>query len=325
MKPQTREPLVGLVEWFSPGEFERVETVLAGLRAVGVTELRTVVSWADWYTSEGDGWYAWLLPRLAKEVNILPCFLNTPPSLGIVPKYSSPPQTPKAYADFIDVMITRFGSLFEWLELWNRPDDPNEWDSRLDPQWRNFSEMIGGAAYWARTRGKKTVLPGLWPADAKWLDLMHQRGVLAYIDAVGMQGFPGSQEFPWQGWKPEVARMRERLARLKVKAEVWITSTGSSTWRDDERGQVRAFVDAVDAPVERVYWREVQDRRRSGTDSFHSDERTYHYGLTRADGTPKLLYSLWSKGTVDSVRAWAETPARPVAAGRSQKHALITG
>ena len=48
-------------------------------------------------------------PRLAKDVNILPCFLYTPPCLGIVPKFSSPPQTPKAYADFIDVMITRFG------------------------------------------------------------------------------------------------------------------------------------------------------------------------------------------------------------------------
>ncbi len=103
--------------------------------------------------------------RWRSEVNVLPCFLYTPPCLGIVPKFSSPPQIPKLYADFIDVMITRFGEHFEWIELWNRPDDPNEWDSRLDPEWRIFSEMIGGAAYWARERGKKTVLPGLWPAE----------------------------------------------------------------------------------------------------------------------------------------------------------------
>src|SRR5205807_9419903 len=124
-----------------------VETVLAGLGALGVTELRTAICWADWYASEGDGWYLWLLPRLAKNVHILPCFLHTPPCLGIVPKFSSPPQTPKAYADFIDVMITRFGQFFEWIELWNQPN--NQWDSRIDPDWRIFSEMIGGAAYWA--------------------------------------------------------------------------------------------------------------------------------------------------------------------------------
>jgi hypothetical protein len=40
-------------------------------------------------------------------------------------------------------MITRFGKHFEWVELWDRPDDPNHWDTRLDPEWRIFSEMMG--------------------------------------------------------------------------------------------------------------------------------------------------------------------------------------
>ena len=95
-------PMLGIVEWFRPGEYERVEAVLNDLRALKVRELRTGICWADWYSSEGDGWYAWLLPRLAQDVNILPCFMYTPAPLGIVPKLSSPPQTPKAYADFID-------------------------------------------------------------------------------------------------------------------------------------------------------------------------------------------------------------------------------
>jgi len=60
-------------------------------------------------------------------------------------------------------MITRFGEFFDWVELWNEPNNLNEWDSRMDPQWNIFSEMIGGAAYWARNRGKKTVLPGCGP------------------------------------------------------------------------------------------------------------------------------------------------------------------
>jgi CDP-paratose 2-epimerase len=321
----TPVPLIGFVEWFTPGEFDRVENVIAKLRSLGITELRTGVSWADWYTSEGDGWYAWLLPRLARDFNILPCFVYTPPSLGLVPKYSSPPQTPKAYADFLDVMITRFGKLFEWMELWNRPDDSNEWDFRLDPDWHIFTEMIGGAAYWAHDRGKKTVLPGVWPGDPSWIKLMHDRGVLKYIDAVGMHGFPGSPEHPWQGWINAANAVHERLMRVGSKAQVWITATGSSTWRDDEGGQSRALIDALDASVDRVYWREVQDRIPSTIDSFHSDEREYHYGLTRANGTPKRLFSLWSKGGISAVRESLQERVRPSSHGRSRRHVLITG
>ena len=332
MKKSPRSPSVGndrgipgIVEWFRPGEFDRVESVLQDLRELGVKELRTVVSWADWYTSEGDGWYAWLLPALAKEVALLPTFLYTPPCLGIVPKFSSPPEKPKNYADFIDVMITRFGKHFEWIELWDRPDDPTQWDTRLDPEWRIFSEMIGGAAYWAHQRGKKTVLPGLWPSDARWLEMMSARGVLRYIDAIGLHGFASSPEFPWRGWNAEVEEVRGVLARLDVHSEIWITATGFSTWRDDERAQARAFLDAMDAPVQRVYWKELRDREPVTSDSFRSDERENHYGLKRADGMSKLLYSAWSNGGLDAVRTMAQEPAKR-RNHRSQPHrTLITG
>ena len=322
-----RTPSVGIVEWFRPGEYERVETVLADLRALGVRELRTGICWADWYASEGDGWYAWLLPRLAQDLNILPCFLYTPAPLGIVPKFSSPPQTPKAYADFIDVMITRFGQYFEWIEFWNQPNSLNEWDARIDPNWQIFSEMIGGAAYWARKRGKKTVLPGTWPVDLGWLELMHERGVMKYIDAVGMHGFPGTSEFAWRGWEKEVSDMRARLARLGLSKELWITQTGFSTWRGEERAQVRAFMDAAEAPVERMYWQAVHDRNPAAGsgDSFHSDERDYHYGLKRGDGSPKLLFRLWSEGGMEAVREAARRNPSKGVGGHRRGHVLITG
>ncbi len=324
---KNQTPLIGVVEWFRPGEYERVETVLADLAALGVRELRTGICWADWYTSEGDGWYAWLLPRLAQSVGILPCFIYTPAPLGIVPKFSSPPQTPKAYADFIDVMITRFGEYFDWIEFWNQPNNPNEWDSRIDRDWQIFSEMIGGAAFWARQRGKRTVLPGTWPVDLPWLDLMHERGVLKYVDAVGIHGFPGTSEFPWRGWDREIGAVRQRLEKLGVETKLWITQTGFSTWRGEESAQVRAFVDALDAPVERVYWQSAHDHipAAAGGDSFHSDEREYHYGLKRIDGAPKLLFNLWSEGGIDAVREAARVSPHRRGAGARAGHVLITG
>src|SRR5690606_32273594 len=103
------------------------------LKALDVHHLRTGLSWADWHTPEGKAWFDWLIPTVGKELQLLPCFTYTPPSLGIVNKSTAPPREPKAYADFIDVMISEYGKYFEWIELWNEPNNLNDWDWHLDP------------------------------------------------------------------------------------------------------------------------------------------------------------------------------------------------
>ena len=327
MKKRYSQPVVGLLEWFRPGEHSRVAQVLADLRTLGLSELRTGVSWADWHTKEGQEWYEWLLPRLSSEANILPCFLYTPPSLGIAPKTSSPPTDPKRYADFIDQMITRFGHCFEWIEFWNEPNNLREWDVTLDPEWRVFSEMVGGAAYWARQHGKKTVLGGISPIDPNWVRLMSERGVLSLIDAVGIHGFPGTFDYSWDGWEPNADKIRDVLRQCGSKAEIWITETGFSTRRHDEQQQVREFVNAVEADVSRVYWYSAQDLNPDlpTVDGFHLDERDYHFGLRRADGTPKLLFRIWANGGLKAVHeaAWMGEPARVVRS--DERPVLITG
>jgi CDP-paratose 2-epimerase len=321
------EKRLGVVEWFRVGEYERVERVLADLKALGVQDLRTSVSWADWCTREGQAWYSWLFPRLAEEVSLLPCFLYTPPSLGVVSKTSSPPREPKAYADFLDLMITRFGAFFEQVELWNQPSNLFYWDWRLDPEWWLFSEMVGGAAYWARQRGKMTVLAGMCPTDPHWLAVMCERGIMQYIDAVGVHGFPGTWECDWKGWFATLAMVWAVLDIYKVKPQVWITETGFSTWRHDERGQLQALVEAMAAPVKRLYWYSACDLHPDlpHQDGFHADERHYHFGLKRADGTPKLLFRLGASEGLTAVRgmAWLESSA-PRRRDR-RRPVLITG
>lgn len=317
-------PVLGILEWLRPGEEERVERLLVDLKTIGVTELRTGISWADWHTQGGEKWYDWLLPRLAREFNVLPCFHYTPPGLGIAPSECSPPRNPKQYADFLDVFISRFGEFFEWVELWNKPRSPLEWNTTLDPHWLIFCEMVGGAAHWARQRGKKTVLGASGPMDAQWVGLMCERGVMQYIDAVGIHGFPGTFEFWWDGWNAKVARVRKVLLQHRSKAEIWITETGYSTWRHDERGQIAAFLDVMRAPAERVYWYSAHDLETpqvSDENKFYSDEREHHFGLRRNDGSEKLLFRLLTQGGVEAVEnsAWlgrsnsgARTGKRPV-------------
>ncbi len=318
-------PTLGILEWLRPGEEERVEQLLVDLRTIGVKQLRTGISWADWHSDNGEKWYEWLLPRLSSEVEVLPCFHYTPASLGIVPNECSPPRNPKQYADFLDVFITRFGQHFLWVELWNKPRHPAEWNVGLDPHWLIFCEMVGGAAHWARQRGKKTVLGASGPMDAQWVRLMCERGVMQYIDAVGIHGFPGTFDFWWDGWNAKIARVRNVLLQHRSKAEIWITETGYSTWRHDEREQIVAFLDAMRAPAERVYWCCTRDIELAHTQSgLCADTRENHLGLRRADGSEKLLFRLLGQGGVEAVEnsAWV---GRTNGARNGERRVLITG
>ncbi len=320
-------PTIGLIEWFRPGEYECVDRVLADMKAMGVRELRTGFSWADYYTPDGEAWYDWLIPRLASEVSLLPCFHYTPPSLGIIPATSSPPRDRKAYADFLDVIITRHGRHFDWVELWNEPNNLNDWDWRLDPEWNIFCEMMGNAAYWAKRRGKKTLLAGMCPTDPNWLRLIGDRGLLALFDAVGVHGFPGTWEFDWEDWSENIAQVKNVLKAYAPRAEVWITEAGFSTWKHDERGQMLAFLRAIEAPVERMYWYCAYDLNPDlpTQEGFHADERHYHMGLKRTDGTPKLLARIWENNGLKGIRKSAEIITRSAPSPRSRGHVLITG
>ncbi len=138
---------------------------------------------------------------------------------------------------------------------------------------------------------------------------------------------PVAGDTNWPGWRQHVERTREVALQFNPAAQVWITETGYSTWRHDERRQLTAFVDAIDAPVERVYWYAVHDLdpKLPTTEGFHNDERTYHYGLKRFDGSEKLLYRIWAEGGIDAVRDayWLGKSAH--GGGAKDRPVLITG
>ncbi|MDQ3288012.1 MAG: NAD-dependent epimerase/dehydratase family protein [Pseudomonadota bacterium] len=292
-----------MIEWLQVGDKTAVEQLIRDMRELKVERLRTQFSWADWHTSLGQVWYEWLVPRLAAEFELLPCFSYTPPSLGSEPHTASPPREPKDYADFLDQVIDRFGAHFEWMELWNEPNNLNDWDWHLDHDWKIFSTMIGKAASWAHQRGKKTLLGGMCPTDPNWLALMGERGVLAHIDAVGIHGFPGTWDFRERSWAAIVSEVRAVLEEHSVAPEIWLTEVGYSTWRHDEIEQLRQLREVLDAPVDRIYWYGASDLHESLShqDGFHADERHYHFGLRDQHGRPKLLYRMWAQSGFDGI------------------------
>ncbi|MGN6228309.1 MAG: NAD-dependent epimerase/dehydratase family protein [Dyella sp.] len=310
------EDSLGILEWFHFGERDRVIAVADDLRALGVRRLRFGVSWADYHADGGEAWFDWLLPFLGERFELLPCFLYTPPSLGEAPSTAAPPREPSAYADFIDHCITRYGEHFDTVELWNEPNNLMEWNYGLDRDWSKFCAMVGAAAHWARQRGKRTVLGGMAPIDAGWLQTMFDRGLMQYIDVIGVHGFPGSYDTPGERLAARIERIAEVLRENGHDGEIWLTETGYSTWRHDQFEQVRLAAEVAALPVARAYWFALRDlaAHKASQAGFHNDERDYHFGIQNAAGQPKLLYRLWSERGLPGVQqasGWAaRTPIR---------------
>lgn len=318
----------GFVEWFRPGEYDRVEALMPALVASGARHLRTHVSWAEYHAPGGQEWFDWLLPRLARDLDVLPCVHYTPPSLSRTGRSSGAPKVLKDYADFIDMALTRYGQHFTHVELWNEPNNLLDWDWREDPDFDLFCEMVGGAAHWVQHRGWKAVLGGPAPFDPYWLNLMGERGVLGVVDAVGFHGFPGtwdSEAASWRGWDMHLGEMRRILDRHNPDASIWITETGYSTWRRDEIEQARRFVRSLQAPADRVYWYAWADLPADVAvqEGLWFDPRHYHMGAVAAGGQPKLLGRLLTEGGVGRLQELTQLASPTVA--RAQDSVLITG
>jgi CDP-paratose 2-epimerase len=325
-KKMNKKTVTGIVGWFEINEYDKVEAAIKDLRQLGITQLRTNISWADWHRPGGKEWYDWLFDKIGSEFNILPCVLYTPPSIAIKPYSSAPPATPKDYADFIDTIITAYGEHFEYIELWNEPNNKAEYDHTLDPGWEVFARMITGAAYWSKQRGKKTVLGGMSPVDVNWLQIMFDKGVMQYIDVVAMHGFPDVYDYNWEGWKQEVQKVKNILVSYSHNAEVWITEAGFSTWQKNERRQVKEFILAMESGADRMYWYGLNDMvpQIPSNDKYDLDEREYYFGMKNNDGSAKLLYTLLLNKGISQLKKY-EWLTQPLINGKQGKYILITG
>jgi CDP-paratose 2-epimerase len=295
----------GICQWFHYQAYEDVELTIDLLRDLNVQHLRTGISWADFLRPEGKAWYDWQMRTLHDAgLHTLLSVWHVPPSLAEGDGCATPPRNLRDYADFIDHIITLYGDQFEELELWNEPNNRYKWNfDDYDPWWRKFGEMVGTAAYWAKARGRTTVLGGMMPVDHHWLDLMNYYGVLRYIDAVAIHGFPEMwwNDAPnwewymhWRGWNDQVAY----IAAHAEGRPIWVTETGLATWdmahnrvgRHDL--QVQMLEDAARAPVERLYWYSAIDLapHREAIEGFHVDENEYHMGLVTHWGEKKPAY-----------------------------------
>jgi CDP-paratose 2-epimerase len=335
-RPGLRDRL-GVCQWFHFEDYQSVEQSAELMAELGLRHLRTGVSWADFLRPGGRRWYDWQMKTLADAgVEVLLSVWHTPPSLSEGNSCNSPPRRLQDYADFIDLLITEYGHQFAHLELWNEPNNRLKWDfPHFDPEWKKFAEMIGAAAYWAKRRGRQTVLGGMIPVDHHWLNLIERYGVLQYIDVVGIHGFPGmwwpgqpnwDWHDHWNGWDAKLAYIASHAGGRPV----WCTETGLATWDlalnrvSKYELQVQMLEEAAAAAADRMYWYSLidLDPAREAIEGFHVDENEYHLGLVTCDGTRKPAFDVMKELLNGRpIRAGsARPPAWPPAAAEVNAH-----
>ena len=99
-------PDMGLMQWFH-FEDPRLDDAVKWMRRLGVTHLRTGLSWADSYRPGWESWFDRQMDALAEfETTVTFCF--TPESEGVAPHHTSPAKDPMYLADFCARMIERY-------------------------------------------------------------------------------------------------------------------------------------------------------------------------------------------------------------------------
>ncbi len=82
-------------------------TAVQWLRRLGVTYLRTGLSWADSLRPQALAWFDRQMQAL-EEFDVTLTFCFTPESRGVMPHYTSPPQRIEEFADFCVEMVRRY-------------------------------------------------------------------------------------------------------------------------------------------------------------------------------------------------------------------------
>jgi beta-xylosidase len=99
-------PEMGLVQWFHYHD-HRLDDAVAWMKRLGVTHMRTGLSWADSFRPNALDWFDRQMQAL-EDFNVTVTFCFTPEHRGIAPHHTSPPQVPEEFAEFCAQMIERY-------------------------------------------------------------------------------------------------------------------------------------------------------------------------------------------------------------------------
>ncbi|WP_119679059.1 glycosyl hydrolase [Indioceanicola profundi] len=101
-------PEMGVCQWFH-FEDHRLDEAVKRMKELGITYLRTGLSWADYYRPGALDWFDRQMDAL-KDFDVTVTYCFTPEHKGIDPHYTSPPKDPEEFAAFCAEMTERYAS-----------------------------------------------------------------------------------------------------------------------------------------------------------------------------------------------------------------------
>jgi beta-xylosidase len=100
-------PDLGICQWFH-FEDHRLDAAVAWMKRLGVTYLRTGISWADSFRPNALNWFDRQMAALA-DFRVTATFCFTPEHRGIAPHHTSAPRDAGEFAEFCAAMVRRYG------------------------------------------------------------------------------------------------------------------------------------------------------------------------------------------------------------------------
>jgi hypothetical protein len=184
--------------------------------------------------------------------------------------------------------------MIEALMLWNEPNNLSHWDRELDPDWSIFAAMTRLAAEEIRATAPEVplVLGGISPIDPSFLRLIRGHGLLDALDVIAIHGFP----YDWNLWHAEEWPAKIDAIRSEFGKPVWVTEAGVSSWASETNMEwgLRRIAPLLKGAADRVHWYTLFDlaperdaTTRHGAAEGSAYWRHFHFGLLRADGSPK--------------------------------------
>ena len=99
-------PALGICQWFH-FEDHRLDAAVRWLKDLGVTHLRTGLSWADSHRPDAQRWFDRQMKAL-EPFNVTVTFCFTPESCGVAPHHTSPPRQVDEFAEFCAEQVRRY-------------------------------------------------------------------------------------------------------------------------------------------------------------------------------------------------------------------------
>jgi beta-xylosidase len=184
--------------------------------------------------------------------------------------------------------------MVEAVMFWNEPNNKSHWDFEIDPEWKQFAQMVKLASAKVAEINPKLpkALGGISPIDPKFIKLMDDHGVLDVMDVVAVHGFP----LDWNHW--QINEWPKKLDEIRAVTDlpIWVSEVGVSTFGAEEVQEfgLQRTAELLIGRVPRIHWYSLYDlpkawpattRHREAEGSAYY--RHFYMGLLTEEGNEK--------------------------------------